>query len=809
MHDLKYALRLCARTPAFTATAVLALAIGIGASTAIFTVVNAVLIERLPFRDPARLVMVWEESARQPNRPNVASPANYLRWRERQTVFDGLAAMVDVRVNLTGRGAPEEIGVQYVTADFMPLLGVAPIVGRGFSENEFTNGNENVALLSYGLWQRRFGGSADAIGETMRLSGTSCLIVGVMPPGYGLTVREGSLTGKPADVWQPYAMTAAHREPRGRYIMALARLKPGVTLDAAQAQMTAISAGLTAEFPAFDTGWTTRLVPLHQQLAGAFRPALLVLMGAVAFVLLIACANVANLLLARGAARRREIAIRTALGAGRARVMRQLMTESLVLALLGGGLGLLVAQWGVAGLVALSPVDLFHERLPLNLTVLAFTSSVSVATALIAGFLPALEASRADMSEAMADGARQAGGGVHTRRLRHAFFVAEVALAVVLLVGGGLMMRSLTALRSVNPGFNADHVLTVRVSLPTGSAAYKDAGARMRFFDSAVERVASLPGVTGAGAISFLPLAGLAAATSFTIAGEPPPPPGQQPVTEVRVCDNGYFTSMQVPLVSGRLFTRPEQHEPRNVAIVNEALVRLYFADRNPLGQRLLVDMTDPVVPTEIVGVVGDVKHADMATPSRPMVYWPSPQLPMYSTKTLTVRTAGDPLALAPAVEAQIRAIDKDQPVADVRTMEQWIGRSLAEARFSSLLLASFALVALLLAAIGIFGVISYTVTQRTPEIGVRLALGALARDIERMIVTDGLRLALGGLAIGVVLALALTRAVTSLLYDTSPTDPLTFAAALAILVGVAALASYLPARRASRITPVQALRYQ
>jgi putative ABC transport system permease protein len=807
LQDIRYAIRLCLRTPGFTAVAVIALALGIGANSAIFTIVNAVLIERLPYRDPGRLVVIWETNPRRQGRSNVIAPANFLRWRDRTDAFERMAAFYDFTNNLTGSGEPEELVVQAVTADFFPTLGVAPLLGRTFAPDEGPRGRDGFAVLSYELWQRRFGGDANVVGRPIQLSGEPATVIGVMPPDTRIFFKSGSLAGKPADLWLPFAFTEAQRQPRGRYMAAIARLKPGTSMEQAQTQVSTIAATLAKEWPEFDTGWGVRLLPLRDELAGDLRGALLVLTGAVAFVLLIACANVANLLLARGAVRSREIAIRTALGAPRRRLIRQLLTESLVLGLAGGAIGLLVAQWGVDFLRAVSPVDLTvlgHVRL--SYPVLAFTAGISILTAVICGFAPAFEGSRADVQASLKDGARQVGAGARNRRLREVFVVSEIALAVVLLVGAGLMLRTFSTLRGVDPGFDVRNVLTVRVALP--GAKYPEPEQRVRFFRDAVSRISAIPGVQSAGEVSVLPLAGLGSATGFTIVGQPPPPPGQSPVTDVRLCDNGYFKTMNVPLLRGRLFTDREMQERSNVVIVNATLARQYFGGEDPLGKRINIAMSDPIVPTTIVGVVGDARYADLVTVPRAMVYWPHPQL-VFGAMSLAVRTAGDPLSLAPAVEHAIQSIDKDQPVSDVRTMEQWLAKSLAQARFSSMLLALFAGVALVLAAIGIYGVMSYAVSQRTSEIGIRLALGADQRAILKLIVGNGLRLAVLGLAIGVVLALSLSRTLSAQLYQTSGADPITFSSVVVVLGAVALLASYLPARRAAHIAPVEALRYQ
>ena len=807
LQDLRYAVRLCLRAPGFTAVAVLALALGIGANTAIFTIVNAVLIERLPFKDPARLVLLWEENARRPGRSNTVGPMNFVRWKERATTFEDMAGFADTRTNLTASGNPEELTVQNVTAGFFSILGVSPMIGRNFSEAEAADRGAAVVILSHPLWQRRFGGDPALVGKTIQLNGRANTVVGVMPPDVRFLMKSNSLVGKPIDLWTPWVLPANARDARGRYMSVVARLKPGSTFERARAEMGTIASSLTTELPEVDTGWTARVVSIREELSGDIRPALLMLAGAVAFVLLIACANVANLLLARGAARQREIAIRSALGAARARVMRQLLTEALLLGVLGGLAGLVVAQWSLDAMLALSPVDLgLFGPVKLDYTVLAFTALVSLLTAAFCGFAPAFESGRADVQDSLRDGARQVGGGVRQRRLRQSFVVAEIALAVVLLVGAGLMLRSFSTLQSVDSGLDTRNVLTVRVALP--NRKYDAPPKTLRFFEDATRRIATLPGVQSAGMISYLPFSILGAATSFEIVGQAPPPPGQELVSDVSVCDNGYFQTMRLPLVRGRLFTEREMRERSNVVVINDALAKRHFPNEDPIGKSLVIHMTDPNVPTEIVGIVGNSKFVDLQTEIRPTTYWPHPQL-AYNAMTLTVRTAGDPLTFAPAVEHEIFTIDADQPVSDVRTMEQWVARTLSQARFSSLLMVIFAALALGLSAVGIYGVMSYAVSQRTAEIGIRLALGAERRDILQLIVGNGARLAAIGLAIGVVLALVLSRTITSLLYETAGADPVTFAAVVAVLGTVALLACYLPARRASRIAPTEALRCQ
>jgi putative ABC transport system permease protein len=806
-HDLKYGARMLAKRPGFTAVAVIALALGIGANTAIFSVVNAVLIRSLPFRNPDQLVIVWENDRTRGNDKNVISPANFLDWRDQNTVFEQMAALFDYRANLGGVDDPEEIPLQDVSVNFFDLLGANAAFGRTFTPDEGERGHDHVVVLGYGLWQRRFGGDTGLVGRTIKLSGEDFTVIGVMPPDFRFFIKQGSLTGKPAEMWMPLTFSPNSRVRRGRYMSAVARLKPGATLVQARAEMDVIAANLEQQHTAFNTGWGVNLVPLQDQLAGAIRPALLVLLGAVAFVLLIACANVANLLLARAASRQKEIAIRTALGARRGRVIRQLLTEATMLGAIGGALGLLLAMWGVDLLLALTPKDLLGLKdVGIDYRVLGFTFGVSLLTGLLFGLAPALEASRPNLNETLKEGGRSASSGLRSHRLRDLFVVAEVALALVLLIGSGLMVRSFTRLRSVDPGFDATNLLTVKLQLPTSK--YGQDHQLKAFFKQLTERIQALPGVRSVGAINFPPFTGLGAATNMDIIGHPKPPAGEEPGADSRVVDGGYFLTMGIPLLKGRLFTERELTEESHVVVINETMAEQNWPGEDPIGKRVTINMKDKNVPSEIIGVVRDVKHAALDMPAKATAYWPYPEL-AYSSMTFVIRTDSEPLALTEAIRREVLAMDKDQPLSDIRTMEQLLSDSVARARFSATLLGIFSGLALLLAAVGIFGVMSYAVSERTHEIGVRMALGAQTSHVLSLVVRQGMTLVLIGVGTGLAAAFALTRVLASLLYGVSATDPLTFSAIALLLASVALLACYLPAHRATKVDPMLALRYE
>ena len=803
--DLKYGARMLAKSPGFTVVAVIALALGIGANTAIFSVVNAVLLRALPYRDADKLVMVWEKSRK--NDQNVVNPANFMDWSEQNNVFTEMAAFGDRNMVMLGDGDPEEIPSQFAATNLFSMLGVEPILGRTFTADDGKPDQPRVVVISFGLWQRRFGGDPAIIGRKLNINRAEATVIGVMPAGFKWHIKKGSLTAKMAEMWSPWVITNEMRTRQGRFMTVAARIKPDATLEQAKAEMTAIGARLEEQYNDFNANWSVNVVPLRTQFTGELRPALLVLLGAVGFVLLIACANVANLLLARAAARQKEMAVRAAIGADRWRIIRQLLTESVLLATMGGAAGLLLAWWGTDLLVSLSPPELTDlQQVRISLPVLGFTLGVSLLTGIIFGMVPAFEAARFNLQESLKEGSKSIGGGRRSNLLRSVFVVAEIALALILLVGAGLLVRSFWRLQSVDPGFNAKNLLTMRMTLP--SRKYDSDRKRIDFFRQALEGMRALPGVETAGAINFLPFAGPHAGTLVEIEGRPKLPPGEGLGTGSCVTDLNYFEAMQLPLRRGRLFTEQEATEMRHVVVINEEFARKNFPGEDPLGKRVIIYMKDENLPSEIIGIVGDSKHMGLDSEIEPMAYWPHSEL-AYPFMTVVIRTRGDAAKIAPAARRVIQTLDSEQPIADVRTMESLLADSVARARFSTLLLTVFAMVALILAAVGIYGVMSYAVTQRTHEIGIRMALGAQSGDVLKLVVRKGLTLTVCGVGIGLAIAFALTQIMASLLYGVTATDPLTFVAIPFLLAPVSLLASYVPARRAAKVDPIIALRYE
>ena len=795
--DLWFGLRMLRKNPGFTAVAVLTLALGIGANTAIFTVIYGVLLRPLPFNDAGRVVWMWGVMRDRGNRASV-SPLDFLDYRARNQSFDEFAASISIPIsfNLTGSGEPERLSGAVVTTNYFAALGVTPMLGRSFVADEEQPGRDRVVVLSHSLWQRRFGADPQVIDRAITLDDQSFTVVGVMPPKMRFPLD--------ADLWRPMSFggNPEMRQRKAHFLRPLGRLKAGVTLDRAQAEIDTIAGQLEEQYPDTNTKWTMRLVPLREQIIGDIRPTLWVLLGAVAFVLLIACSNVANLLLARSAARQREMAIRLALGASRWRVVRQMLTESLLLSLVGGALGVLLALWGVDVLVSLSAADIPRAaEIGVNAPVLGFTLVVSLLTGTLFGLVPALGASRPRLHDELKEGSRNVSGARH--RLRSLLVIAESALAVVLLIGAGLLIKSFVKLQQVSPGFEAERVLTLRLDLPP--ARYASPAQAANFFHQLQQGVAALPGVEAVGMVSELPLSGQPNDAPFAIEGRPPDAPDQRPLADFRRVNADYFRAIGIPLLRGRAFTEQEARQSANVVIISQQLAEQYFPDEEALGKQLRLDFMSKE-PFEVIGVVGDVRHRGLAGNVYQAMYLPT--LGVLRTN-LVVRTTGDPASLAPAVRKEVAAIDPQQPVAAVKTMGQWVSESVAQPRLRTLLLGLFAAVALLLSVIGIYGVMSYVVTQRTREVGIRMALGARRGDVLRLVVGQGMKLALAGVASGIAAAYGLTRLLKSLLYEVSTTDPATFVVTALLLAGVALLACYAPARRATKVDPMVALRYE
>ena len=811
--DFRLALRLLQRSPGFTAVAVLTLALGIGANTAIFSVIDSVLLRPLPYHEPDQLVMVWENNSQHPNPHNTVSPPNFLEWQSRNTIFSSMAYIFDGRDNLTGNGDPQEVVVQDVSVNFFSLLGVNLLLGPGFTPENGQAGHDNVVILSYGFWNEHFAADPAIVGKSVVLNGHPQTIVGVAPQKFQWFIKDGSFTGAKPQMWSPFVFPQSwsNHKDMGRFITVVARLKPGATHSQAQTQMTAIASQLEREYPDSQSHWGVNVVPLRDQISGDLRPALLVLFGAVAFVLFIACANVSSLLLARAASREREMAIRTAIGASRWRIARQLLMESLLLALIGGGIGVALAVWGTNALLAASPRNLLDlTAISLDLRVLIFAVASTLLAGVLFGFLPSYISAHSRISETLKEGGRGSSSANRRAFARNAFVVAQLGLALVLLTGSGLLIRSFVRLIGVDPGFDTGHLLTFKVSLPR--AKYGKDPLCLAFFQQLLAKLSTVPGVRSATMESFPPLAGLGAATAVHLLSQPPLALSDLPVTNVQVVGSSYFSTMNIPLRSGRLFNAQELTEEKHVTIINQAFADKYLHGVNPLGQKAAIYMKSlsetELQPSEIIGVVGDVHQTGLDTVPEPTVYWPHPELVM-SGMTILVRTANDPLAIASAARTALQQLDPELPLAGVATMDQLLADSLARSRFTMLLLGIFSAVALVLAAVGIYGLIAYSVTQRTQELGIRIALGAQNRDVLRLVLAQGTRLTFLGVAIGLFAALALSRLLATLLFNVSATDPLTFAGVAALLAAVALLACFIPARRATRVDPIVALRYE
>jgi putative ABC transport system permease protein len=797
LQDLRYATRRLLKSPGFTLVAVGALALGIGANTAIFSVVNTVLLRPLPYPAPEQLVQLWESRPQQNMPRSEIAPHEFLAWADQCQSFQRLAATDVAEYNLTGRGEPERVTGALVTAGYLPLLGVAPAHGRGFLEEEDRPGSDNVVVLGHELWRSRFNSDPSVVGQSVSLDGVACNVVGVLPRGFRLP-GDASLA-------RPIAFSGEDRaRPGNHFLNVFGRLKEGVTLAQAEAEMAAAAARVEQSLGGANVGHQVAVVSLHEQVVGGARTSLLVLLGAVALVLLIACANVANLLLARAAARRREVAVRAALGASRWRIVRQLLAESLLLSGLGGALGLLLAVWGVDLLVGLDPAGVQRAgEVALDWRVLAFTFGLSLLTGLLFGLAPALQASKTDFVESLKEGGRS-GQGLARSRLRGALVVGEVALTLVLLVGAGLLLKSFGRLLAVDPGLDPRNVLTMDVALPP--AKYAEPQRITAFYERLLQEAAALPGVQAAGAVSVLPLAGDDNSNFVQIEGRAPLPPGQALRAGRRNVTADYFRALAIPVRRGRAFTPADTAEAQRVLVINEAMARSFFAGEDPVGKRVRTGDKSPWV--EVVGVVGDVRHRGLDVDTRPEMFFPQLQTPS-RRMTLVVRAAGDPEALAGPLRERVRDIDRDQPVGNVKTMESWLSESVASRRFSAALLGVFAALAAGLAALGLYGVVSYSVAQRTHEIGLRMALGAQGRDVLRLVIGQGMALTLVGTAVGVAAALALTRVMSGLLFGVGATDAGVFVTVPLLLAAVALLACYFPARRATKVDPMVALHYE
>ncbi|PYS88840.1 MAG: hypothetical protein DMF64_19425 [Acidobacteria bacterium] len=804
--DLRYGVRVLAKNPGFTVVAVLALALGIGANTAIFSIVNAMLLRPLPYTDPERLVVLWETN---PNLANVylrthneASPANFLDWQQQQTVFADIAAFRWNDYNLTGSDAPEQLTGNPMTANMFDVLKVKPLIGRTFQPQDADPKSDRVVVLSYGLWQRRFGGNQNVLGQTITLNGNPTTVVGVMPADFEFPAAFSEL-------WTPLRFATDTPPSRGsHFLYTRARLKPGATIQQAQAEMETIAARLRGQYPDTNADRSIHVVGLHESTVEFAKTGLLSLLGAVGFVLLIACANVANLMLARSSARHKEIAIRTALGASRWRIVRQLLTESVLLSLLGGAGGVLLALWGLDLLLASVPKEfslMLHgwNQIRLDRWVLTFTIAVSILTGLLFGLAPALQASKTDLNEALKEGGRASVGHAR-RRFRGALVVLEVALALVLLIGAGLMLKSFMRLMEVRPGFDPHNVLTAQLSLP--STRYAKPEQVVNFYQQLVARVAAQPGVESVGVINYLPMAGSGGTNSFIIEGRPAPKQGDYPEANFRIASPNYFQTMRIPVIKGRVFTDFDKSDSLRVALINETMAREFFPNEEPVGKIL----RDPAGqnPTQIVGVVGDIKHFGLDDAPEPYLYVPHTQA-AESSMMLVLRSASEPASLTAAVRREVAALDRDQPLNNIKNMEQRIAETSTPARLTSFLMGVFAALALVLASVGIYGVIAYSVAQRTHEIGIRMALGAERRDILALVVRQGMTLVIIGLGFGLVASFVLMRWLASKLFQVSATDPVTFTAVSVLLALVALIACYIPARRATKVDPMIALRYE
>ncbi|HLJ40189.1 MAG TPA: ABC transporter permease [Candidatus Acidoferrales bacterium] len=804
--DLRFAFRMFATNPGFTAVAVLTLALGIGANTAIFSVVYGVLLQPLPYKDASRLV-VLNETTPKVGSVSVSYP-NFLDWRQQCHAFSQIAAVHDVGFNLAGVTQPENISGEAVSPNFFSMIGVKPFLGRDFEASEEKPGTAPVVLLSYELWQSHMGGDRNAIGRTITLDGRSFTIVGVLPPKFRSLDKTDVML--PIGVWATNNSEVANERGERGDMVVIGRLAPHVTFAQARTEMEGIAARLAKEYPGTNDQFGVALKTIRDVFVGDARPAILVLFGAVMFVLLIACANVANLFLVRGAARTKEIALRMAFGASRGRIIRQMLTESFVLSFCGGVLGLALAIAGIHGIARLIPMDMLSgASVNLNGAVLLFAAGIIVLAAFIFGLAPAMHSTKPDVQSELKEGGRTASASAAQNKLRGALAIAEISLALILLVGAGLMMKSLYKLMSVDPGLRPDRVLNMEMDLRTQQ--YSKDPAILNFWQQVLERVRALPGVENAAVGTVLPLTDNHSRADITIEGMALPTPGNFPHPDYHEVSPGFISTLGVPLLRGRTFMDTDKQGAPLVGMVNARLAKQYWPNQDPIGKRFMFGHPSAKTPPKwinVIGVVGDTKLYGLANPSRLEVYVSSLQYPD-STMNLVVKSRIAPAALISAIRSAVASIDKNQPIFAISTMNQLVSDSVATRRITLALLGLFSALALILAAIGIYGVISYSVAQRTHEIGIRMALGAQHKDVLRMILRQGVKIAVAGVAIGVIVSLGLTQLMSSLLFSVSAADPLTFAGVAVLLVLVAMLACYIPARRALRVDPMVALRYE
>jgi predicted permease len=805
--DVKYAWRGMLKTPGFSVVVIVTLALGIGANAAIFSVLNNVVLRPLPYQDPEGLVFVWEQNYQRDVETNVVSPANYFAWQEQNEAFAELGAISEMSATITGDRGPERIGMVYLSSSILTMLGARTQLGRLLTAEDERPESAPVVLLSFGFWQRRFGSNPNVLGQTIILNGSTCEVVGVLQRGFDFEVPVTFNAAGSRDAWIPTQFDENARTARGRWLQVLARLENGVSLERAQNHMTTLASRLEQQFPEAQSGWTVKLVPLHTQIVGDVRTPLFVLLGSVGFVLLIACANVANLLLARATGRQREIAVRSALGAGRARVVRQLLTESFLLALAGGVAGLLLAFTAVQALMVLNPQDIPRlDEISLDYAVVVFTIGITLLTGLLFGALPAFRMSGLQLKDGLAESGERGGTGHRHNRIRSGLVIAEFALSMVLLVGAGLLVRSFARLLDVDVGFDTGNIITAQIALPARD--YSEPGQRVRFFEALVERVQRLPGVSAASAITFMPLTGPGSATSFWVNDRPMPADGEKPVADLRWVHRDFHQSLGVPLISGRLFGPEDTQDAPLYVIISETTARELWPLEDAVGKTVSMPWGDTLV-AEVIGVVGDVRHDGPTTDMRSKFYWDFRQFNVFNQMTIFARTQSDPASLSSSIRQTVAETDANLPVYNIRTVQSYYSEILAQDRLTMLALGLFAMVALLLAGVGIYGVMSYSVNERRREIGIRMALGARASSVTLQVFRSGIKLVGVAVLLGVAGSFALSQVMSGMLFGVAAGDPITLVAVTVVLSTVALAACYLPARRASRVCPMETLRQE